>query len=154
MQTIKERLVELGHEPLAASPPAANYVPTTQLGNILFVSGQVSRSPSDSVEGIVGRDVSLEDGTRAARIAALNVIAQIEAVVGGKIERVARIARLGVFVAASTDFAQHSQVANGASDLIAAVFEDAGRHARSAIGVASLPTGVAVEIDAIVELRA
>lgn len=151
--TIAERLQELGLTLPQASPPAANYISTMRSGDLLFVSGQISMAGDTSVfRSQVGAQLSVEDGRRAAEVAALNVLAQIAAATDGTLSAVRRVVRLGVFVAAKPDFTQHSPVANGASDLLVAVFGDAGRHARTAVGVASLPAGVAVEVDAIVAL--
>ncbi|NTF46307.1 RidA family protein [Rhizobium rhizogenes] len=152
--TIAEKLATLGHKLPAASAPVANYVSVVRSGNLLSVSGQISRiDDENAVLGIVGASVSLEEGRRAAEIAAINVLSQIAAATDGAIASVRRIVRLGVFVAATPEFNQHPQVANGASDLMVAVFGDAGRHSRAAVGVSSLPRGVAVEVDALVELE-
>ncbi|TIX90375.1 RidA family protein [Rhizobium sp. P44RR-XXIV] len=152
--TIAEKLATLGHTLPDASVPVANYVSFVRTGNLLSISGQISRiDDENAVLGIVGASVSLEEGRRAAEIAAINVLSQIAAATDGAVASVRRIIRLGVFVAAAPDFAQHPQVANGASDLMVAVFGDAGRHSRAAVGVSSLPRGVAVEVDALVELE-
>lgn len=151
--SITARLKELGHDLPAAPTPAANYVPWTRAGNLLTISGQVSRTPQGQMlGGTVGGAVSPEDGKKAAEVAALNLIAQIAAATEGEIGGIGRILRLGVFVASTPEFTGQSQVANGASDLIAAVFGEAGRHARSAVGVAALPGGASVEVEATVEL--
>jgi len=146
---IAKRLQELGHELPAASAPAANYVSAVKIGPLLFISGQISqRDNKPAYFGLVGVQVTVEEG----RLAALGLLAHIAAATDGSLGAVRRVIRLGVFVASASEFIQHSQVANGASDLIVAVFGDAGRHARTAVGVASLPQGVSVEVDAIVEL--
>lgn len=151
--TIAEKLARLGHDLPVASVPVANYVSVVRVGTLLSISGQISRiDDANVVLGVAGASVSPEEGRRAAEIAALNVLSQIAAATDGTIASVRRIVRLGVFVAATPDFTQHPQVANGASDLMVAVFGDAGRHSRAAIGVSSLPRGVAVEVDALVEL--
>lgn len=151
--SIAAKLKELGHDLPVAPAPAANYVPWTLSGNLLTISGQVSRTPQGEMRaGIVGGAVSPEDGKKAAEVATLNLIAQIAAAAGGEIGAVRRILRLGVFVASTPEFAGQSQVANGASELMAAVFGEAGRHARSAVGVAALPGGASVEVEATVEL--
>lgn len=152
--TIAEKLATLGHTLPIASVPVANYVSFVRTGNLLSISGQIGRiDDENAVLGIVGASVSLEEGRRAAEIAAINVLSQIAAATDGALASVRRIIRLGVFVAAAPDFTQHPQVANGASDLMVAVFGDAGRHSRAAVGVSSLPRGVAVEVDALVELE-
>ncbi|MBA8903463.1 RidA family protein [Phyllobacterium sp. P30BS-XVII] len=152
--TIAEKLASLGHKLPVASAPVANYVSVVRAGNLLSISGQISRINDDNaVLGVVGAAVSPEEGRRAAEIAAINVLSQIAAATDGTIAAIRRIVRLGVFMAATPDFTQHPQVANGASDLMVAVFGDAGRHSRAAVGVSSLPRGVAVEVDALVELE-
>lgn len=152
--TIVEKLASLGHELPVASAPVANYVSVVRAGNLLSISGQISRINDDNaVLGVVGAAVSPEEGRKAAEIAAINVLSQIASATDGTIAAIRRIVRLGVFMAATPDFTQHPQVANGASDLMVAVFGDAGRHSRAAVGVSSLPRGVAVEVDALVELE-
>ncbi|QND50425.1 RidA family protein (plasmid) [Phyllobacterium sp. 628] len=152
--TIAEKLATLGHELPVASAPVANYVSVVRTGNLLSISGQISRiDDQKAVAGIVGAALSVDEGRRAAEIAAINVLSQIAAATDGTLAAVRRIVRLGVFVAATPDFTQHPQVANGASDLVVAMFGDAGRHSRAAVGVSSLPRGVAVEIEALVELE-
>ena len=146
--TIAARLTKLGHDLPAASTPAANYVPVTRVGALAFISGQVSAG----VTGRLGDDLSVEQGQAAAAAAALSLLTQIDRLVEGDVARVKRVARLGIFVAATPEFTQHPLVGNGASDLIVAVLGEAGRHARTTVGVASLPRGAAVEVEAIVEL--
>ena len=151
---IASKLASLGHTLPVPSAPAANYVSTVRSGALLAISGQISQvDDNNEIVGIVGAAVSPELGRRAAEIAAINVIAQLAAATDGTLGAVKRIVRLGVFVAATPDFTTHSTVANGASDLMVAVFGEAGRHARAAIGVSSLPRGVAVEVEALVELE-
>jgi len=149
---IDARLAELGitlAEPMA---PAANYVPFVQSGNLVFVSGQVSVGPDGPIKGHLGGGVSVEEGQAAARICALNLIAQARVACGGDLDRVTRVVKLSGFVASTPDFADQPKVVNGASDLFAEVFGEAGQHARAAVGVAALPLGVAVEIEAIFEV--
>ncbi len=152
--SIADKLATLGHrlpQPLA---PAANYVSVVRTGNLLFVAGQVSVAELKEVmQGRLGADLDVEQGQLAARRAAIGVLAHIAAATNGQLSAVRRVVRLGVFVAATPDFTKHPEVANGASDLIAAVFGERGKHARAAVGVASLPRGAAVEVDAIVELE-
>jgi len=147
------RLAELGITLPAAAAPAGNYVPYVVTGNLVFLSGQLpSRDGVMQFKGHLGKDVSVEEGYQAARLCAINLIAQIKAAAGGDLTRVKRVVRLGGFVAATADFTDHPKVMNGASDLLAEIFGDAGRHARAAVGSPSLPLGVSVELDAIVEL--
>jgi enamine deaminase RidA (YjgF/YER057c/UK114 family) len=134
--------------------PAANYVSTQRVGNVLYVSGQISIDDAGAPDyfGRLGDRITVEEGYLAARSCALGVLAQLNAVVQGDVNRIKQLQRLGVFIAATPEFAAHSKVANGASDLIVNALGDRGRHARTAVGVASLPLGVAVEVDAIIEL--
>ncbi|WOS64826.1 RidA family protein [Sinorhizobium fredii] len=152
-ETIASRLSALGHRWPEASAPAANYVSTVRTGNLLVISGQISVRNDTVLMGIVGAGVSVEEGRFAAECAAISVLSQIAAATNGSLAAVRRIVRLGVFIASAPDFAEQSQVANGASDLIVEVFGEAGRHARAAVGVAALPAGATVEVDALVELE-
>jgi enamine deaminase RidA (YjgF/YER057c/UK114 family) len=152
--TIDARLAQLGITLPSAAAPAANYVPAVRSGNLLFVAGQVPvLDGKDQVVGKLGGGVTLEQGQHAARVCALNVIAQVRAALGGDLDRVVRCVRLGGFVNSTPEFADQPKVVNGASDLMVEVFGDAGRHARAAVGCASLPRNVAVEVDAIFEVR-
>ena len=119
----------------------------------LYISGQISRQGGKpTFLGQLGNQVSEEDGVAAARLSGLGILSQVAAATGDRLDRVARVVRLGVFVASTPDFNRQSAVANGASDLMVEVFGDAGRHSRSAVGVASLPQGVAVEVEAVIAL--
>jgi enamine deaminase RidA (YjgF/YER057c/UK114 family) len=153
--TIADKLKSLGHDLPHVSPPVANYVSTVRTGNLLFIAGQIS--PREETGGDLGTlgagGLTVAQGRQAAEGAALSILAQIAAATDGRISSVRRVIRLGVFVAASPEFTQHPAVANGASDLIVAVFGEAGKHARAAVGVSSLPVGAAVEVDAVVELK-
>ena len=152
MSTPESRLAELGitlPEPMAA---VANYVPFVITGNQLFVSGQVSVGPDGLVTGRLGEDMSLEEGQAAARLCALNLIAQCKAAVSD-LSRIKRVVKLGGFVNAHPDFVQIPQVINGCSDVMVDVFGDAGKHSRSAVGVNALPLDVPVEIDALIALK-
>jgi enamine deaminase RidA (YjgF/YER057c/UK114 family) len=152
-RSISGRVAELGLTLEAAAAPAANYVPFVQEGNLLYISGQISRQGGKpTFLGQLGNQVSEEDGVAAARLSGLGILSQVAAATGDRLERVARVVRLGVFVASTPDFNRQSAVANGASDLMVEVFGDAGRHSRSAVGVASLPQGVAVEVEAVIAL--
>lgn len=150
---ISARVAELGLTLESAAAPAANYVSFVQDGNLLYISGQISRKGNQPAYlGRLGDNLSDDDGIEAARLSALGVLSQIAAATGDQLNRVARVVRLGVFVASTPEFNRQSAIANGASDLMVQVFGDVGRHARSAVGVASLPAGVAVEVEAVVSL--
>ena len=154
MSVIEARLKELGVTLPVPPVPVASYVPFAISGNIVFISGQVPVADG-AVKYVakLGIDGGVEVGQAAAQLCAINVLAQLKAACGGDLDRVTRCLKLGVFVNATPDFTQQPEVANGASDLIAAVFGDAGKHARAAVGVGSLPRGVAVEVDAIFEIK-
>lgn len=150
--TIDARLAELGitlPEPAAA---VANYVPTVRSGNLVHISGQLSNDASGGIKGTVGVDVSPEQAHAAARLCGINLLAQMKAACDGDLGRVVRVVKLGGFVQAGPDFIAIPAVINGCSDLMVEVLGDAGRHARSAVGVYRLPLGFAVEIDAVVEV--
>jgi enamine deaminase RidA (YjgF/YER057c/UK114 family) len=150
--TIAEKLRHLGYALPRVSAPAANYIPWTRSGNLVFISGQVCQENGQpAFVGRLGETISVEDGRRAAELCALNLLAQIDDAAAGELARVRRIVRLGGFVNCVPDFDQQSLVMNGASDLMVAVFGDRGRHARTAIGVSALPRGACVEVDAVVE---
>ncbi|MFN3389379.1 MAG: RidA family protein [Allosphingosinicella sp.] len=151
MTDIASRLAELGLTLPEAAAPVAAYVPTVLVGNLLHISGQVSMENGERMTGRIGEDRDLEYGQRAARACGLMLLAQIDKAVG--LDRVERIVKLGVFVNSAPDFTGQPQVANGASELMQDVFGEAGRHARSAVGVPVLPLGVAVEIDAVVAVK-
>ena len=152
--SISARVAELGITLESAAAPAANYVPFVQDGSLLFISGQISRKEGKpAYVGRLGDNISDDEGVQAARLAALGILSQLTAATGDRLDRVARIVRLGVFVASTPEFNRQSAIANGASDLMVEVFGDAGRHARAAVGVASLPSGVAVEVEAVVSLK-
>ncbi|OJU11138.1 MAG: hypothetical protein BGN86_01035 [Caulobacterales bacterium 68-7] len=153
MSSVEQRLAEQGivlPEPVA---PIANYVPFVRSGQLVHISGQVSLDASGGVTGTVGVDVDLTKAQAAAKLCGINLIAQMKAACEGDLERVVRIVKLGGFVQAGPDFFDIPQVVNGCSDLMVAVFDDAGRHARSAVGVYKLPRNFAVEVDAVVEIR-
>jgi enamine deaminase RidA (YjgF/YER057c/UK114 family) len=150
---IEERLTQLGIDLPPAAPAVANYVPFVVSGNLVFVSGQLPmENGTPAVRGILGRDVAVEDGIRAARLCALNLLAQAKAACDGNLSRVRRVVRLTGFVASSPDFIDQPKVVNGASDLMVQILGDAGRHARVAVGATSLPLNAAVEIDGIFEI--
>ena len=146
------RLAELGHTLPEAAAPIASYVPVVEAGGLAHISGQL---PFDEGHVVIGRcdgDDDIDQGQKAAKLCALMVIAQLQKALGS-LDRVERIVKLGVFVNSGPDFIAQPQVANGASDLMEAVFGDAGKHARAAVGVAALPRGAMVEVDAIVAVR-
>jgi len=146
---VEARLASLGVTLPQAPNPVANYVPSLLCGNLLFISGQISKGADGSViKGRLGAELNLEQGREAARASALAILAQAKAAIGD-LDRIKQVVKLTGFVAATPDFAEHPQVINGASDLMVEVLEEAGRHTRAAVGVASLPMGCAVEVDAI-----
>jgi enamine deaminase RidA (YjgF/YER057c/UK114 family) len=149
---IEARLKDFGISLPSPPAPVASYVPTAHSGHLLFVSGQIT-STAEGLKyvGAVGKELSVEDGKAAARLCAINVVAQVKAACGD-LDRVRRCVKLTVFVNAAPDFTQHPEVANGASDLLVEVFGDAGKHARAALGAGSLPRGVACEVEAIFEI--
>ena len=150
--TIDARLKQLGIVLPVAPMPAANYVPYVQVGNMLFVAGQVSQNKNGFVVGKLGLNFSLEQGYDAAKLCGIALISQLKSACDDDLNRVKRVIRLGGFVNSTSEFTDHPKVINGASDLMVAVFGDAGKHSRAAVGSSSLPFGVAVEIDGIFEL--
>ncbi len=153
MSAVAKKLEELNIDLPKASKPAANYIPYTISGNQVIISGQIP-FVNGSVEGQVGKlgqNYSIEQGKKVARVCAINVLSQLKEACNGDLSK-ARCLRLGVFVNSTPDFTEHPAVANGASDLIAEVFGENGKHARAAVGVAALPFGVAVEVEATFEL--
>ena len=146
------RLAELGLTLPDAPAPAANYVPFVIAGSLLHVSGQISRDDSGLITGKLGADVDVDAGAAAARTCALALIAQLKAACDGDLDRLVRVVKLVGFVNSAPDFTDQPKVVNGASDLMVEVFGERGRHARSAVGVASLPLGVAVEVEGVFEL--
>ena len=151
--SIEARIAELGLTLPEPAKPVASYVSYVRSGDQLTISGQLSNDANGGVKGTVGVDVTPEQAVDAARLCGLNLIAQIKAACDGDLDRVVRIVKLGGFVQAGPDFEAIPAVINGCSDLMVQVFGDAGKHARSAVGVYKLPLGFAVEIDAIVEIR-
>jgi len=152
MPTPEERLQELGASLPAPAVPVAAYVPCVRTGSLVYVSGQVPvLDGKPSHLGHLGDNVDLEDGRAAARTCAVNVLAALKAELG-ELSRVRRVVKVTGFVASTPDFTDHPKVINAASELFGDAFGDAGRHARAAIGVAALPLGVPVEVEAIVEV--
>lgn len=153
-ETISGRIAALGHVMPVASVPAANYVPWMRAGNLIYVSGQVPTCEGrDIYVGKLGDTLELEAGQQAAQLCALNILAHLSSAVNDELSKVVRCVRLGGFVNAMPDFAAHPQVVNGASDLMVRVLGEKGRHTRAAVGVYSLPRNLAVEVDAIFEVR-
>jgi enamine deaminase RidA (YjgF/YER057c/UK114 family) len=147
---IEKKLEELGITLPTPMAPIANYVPFVRTGDLVVVSGQIPAVDGKvAVAGKVGDGLSIEQGQHAARLCFINVLVHIKAACGGDLDRVQQVVRLGGFIAAPASFTQHAQVMNGASDLAVAVFGEAGRHARAAVGVPSLPADAAVEVEAM-----
>jgi len=152
--TIEARLAKLGITLPEAPNPVANYVPYAISGNLLFISGQISKGADGKiVTGALGNDVDVETGQKAARLCALNILAQAKAALGD-LDRIVQVVRLTGFVNATAAFTDHPKVVNGASDLMVEVLGDKGRHTRAAVGVSSLPLGSAVEVDATIAISA
>ena len=154
MGRVDERLKELGIELPNASKPGANYVPTVRTGDLVFITGQLSQWNGErKYVGKLGREWTVADGQAAARLCALNLIAHLKEALEGDLDRAARCVRVAGFVNSMPDFTAQSQVLNGASDAFVDVFGEAGRHTRMAAGVAALPYDVAVEVEAVFEVR-
>jgi enamine deaminase RidA (YjgF/YER057c/UK114 family) len=150
---IEARLKELDITLPAPAVPVANYIPFNISGKLVVISGQIPLAEGKiAVTGKLGAGVSMDEGRQAARLCFINVVAQLKAACGGDLDRVTRVLRLGGFIAAPPEFTQHAQVMNGASDLAVEIFGEAGRHARTTIGVPSLPGDAAVEVEGIFEI--
>ena len=147
-----EKLREYGYELPSPKAPVANYVPVTRSGNLLYVSGQISSNEQGVVTGLLGDTMNVVQGANAAELAAINVLAQIVHTGAVPLEGIKRILKLTVLVASTPEFTEQHLVANGCSNLLVGVLGENGKHARAAFGVASLPFGAAVEIDAVVEV--
>lgn len=153
MSAVEERLAEMGIVLPTPAAPAANYIPFRVVNQTVYVSGQLPKHEGQLLHpGRVGVDVTLEQGNEAARYCAIQLLAQLKAACEGNLDRVSAVVKLGGFVQCSPDFTQHPEVINGASDLMVAVFGEAGRHARFAVGAPSLPRNTSVEIDGIFEI--
>jgi enamine deaminase RidA (YjgF/YER057c/UK114 family) len=150
--SIDSRLAELGIGLPEVPAPVANYVPFVRSGSTVYVSGQVSRNESGPIVGKLGAGLDAAAGTAAARTCAIQLIAQLRAACDGDLDRVRRVVKLTGFVNSAPDFTDQPKVVNGCSDLLVEVFGDRGRHARSAVGVAALPLGVAVEVEGVFEI--
>lgn len=153
MSKVEERLSALGLTLPQPNPPVANYVPFVRVGDLVHISGQVSIDAGGGIRGTVGEEVDMESAKAAARLCGVNLIAQMKAACDGDLDRVVRVVKLGGFVQAGANFLEIPQVVNGASDLMVEAFGDAGKHARSAVGVYRLPLGFSVEVDAMVQVR-
>ncbi len=153
MSQVEQRLAALGVTLPEPGAPIANYVPFVRSGNLVHISGQVSRDASGGITGVVGEAVDLATAQKAARLCGINLLAQMKAACGGELDRVVRVVKLGGFVQAGPEFFDIPQVVNGCSDLMVEALGDAGRHARSAVGVYRLPLNFAVEVDAVVEIK-
>lgn len=150
--SISARLTQLGVTLPDAPAPAANYVPFVKVGRTVYVSGQISAGPQGMITGKLGDTMGVEDGAAAARSCAISLLAQVRAACDGDIERLKQVVKLTGFVNSTPDFGDQPKVINGASDFLVEVLGDAGRHSRSAVSAASLPFGVAVEIEGIFEI--
>jgi len=151
--TIEARLSALGVTLPDAPAPAANYVPYVIVGDMVYVSGQVSANADGFITGKIGADLTTEDGAAAAKSCAISLLAQLKAACGGDIDRLVRVVKLVGFVNSTADYIEQPKVINGASDFMVEALGDAGRHARSAVSAAALPLGVAVEIEAIFQIK-
>ena len=151
--SVEDKLAELGLTLPQPAAPVAAYVPVVIAGGMAYVSGQVSMKDGVLIKGRLGETMGPEEGIAAAQACGLMIVAQLKAALGGDLSRVEKIVKLGAFVSSTADFVDQPKVANGASELMVALFGEAGRHSRSAVGVPVLPLGVAVEIDAIVAVR-
>lgn len=151
--SIEARLNELGVTLPEAAVPAGNYVPYVVVGDMVYISGQISVDGSGLIKGTLGGTMETGDGAAAAKVCALNLIAQLKAACDGDLDRVVKVVKLGGFVNSTPDFTEQPQVINGASDFFVEVFGDAGRHARAAVSAPSLPLGVAVEIEGTFQIK-
>ncbi len=153
MSTYESRLSDLGVTLPDAPAPAANYVPWHVVGDIVYVSGQVSMQDGTLVTGKLGADMATEDGAGAARLCAISLLAQVKAACGGDLDRLVQVVKLTGFVNSTPDFGDQPKVVNGASDFLVEALGDVGRHTRSAVSAASLPFGCAVEIEGIFRIK-
>ncbi|WP_102107361.1 RidA family protein [Oceaniglobus roseus] len=153
MSDYETRLADLGVTLPEAPMPAANYVPYVVAGDTVYVSGQISQDENGLITGKLGADLEVEAGAKAARRCAISLLAQLKAACNGDLDRLVRVVKLTGFVNSTADFTDQPKVINGASDFLVEAFGDAGRHARSAVSAASLPLGVAVEIEGIFQIR-
>ena len=152
MSKSEERLKALGLVLPTPTAPVANYIPYVRSGNHVHISGQLSNDGNGRIKGTLGVDVSVEEGIEAARLCGLNLLAQMKAAAGGDLDNIIRVVKLNGFVQAGPDFYDIPKIMNGCSDLMVEVLGDAGRHARSAVGMYKIPLGFAVEVDAFIEV--
>ncbi len=152
MSAIEAKINELGVTLPEASAPAANYVPFVQVGDIVYVSGQISMQDGALITGKVGADLTTAEGAAAAKTCAIGLLAQLKAACGGDMDRLVRVVKLTGFVNSTVDFTEQPQVVNGASDFLVEALGEKGRHARSAVSAGALPLGVAVEIEGIFQI--
>ncbi len=150
---IETKLADLGITLPDAPAAAGNYVPYVVVGDMVYISGQISADANGPVKGKLGEDTSVEQGAAAARLCAISLLSQLRAACDGDLDRVVQVVKLGGFVNSTPDFGDQPKVINGASDLMVAVFGDKGRHARAAVSAASLPFGVAVEIEGTFQIK-
>jgi enamine deaminase RidA (YjgF/YER057c/UK114 family) len=150
---IKTRLAELGVSLPDAPAPAANYVPAVQVGDTVYISGQISQNDAGFITGKIGADLTTEEGAAAAKTCAISLLAQVKAACGGDIERLVRVVKLTGFVNSTPDYTDQPKVINGASDFMVEALGDIGRHARSAVSAGALPFNVAVEIEGIFQIK-
>ena len=153
MGQFETRLAELGVSLPEAPAPAANYVPYVQVGDMLYVSGQISKGDDGLITGKLGDDMDTPAGAEAAKVCAIALLAQVKAACSGDLDRLQRVVKLTGFVNSTADFVEQPQVINGASDFLGEALGDAGKHSRSAVSAASLPFGVAVEIDGVFQIK-
>ena len=151
--SINAKLADLGITLPDAPAPAANYVPAVQVGDIVYISGQISKDENGLIVGKLGDTMDVDQGAAAAKRCAINLLAQVRAACDGNLERLVRVVKLTAFVNSTAEFGQQPQVVNGCSDFMVEVLGDKGRHARSAVSAASLPFGVAVEIEGIFQIK-
>jgi enamine deaminase RidA (YjgF/YER057c/UK114 family) len=151
--SVEQRLAEMGVTLPDAPAPAANYVPYVQVGDTLYVSGQVPMNENGFIIGKLGRDMEVEAGAEAAKRCAMSLLAQVRAACGGDLERLVRVVKLTGFVNSTPDFGDQPKVINGASDFLVEALGEAGRHSRSAVSAGALPFGVAVEIEGIFQIK-
>ena len=152
-QKVEKNLQKLGIELPTAPSPAANYVPYVIVGKLLYVSGQISQDKNGLIKGKLGEDLSVEEGANAAKYCALSLLAQVKAACKGDLDRLVRVIKLTGFVNSVGEFTEQPQVVNGASNILVEILGDSGKHSRSAVSAASLPLGVAVEIEGIFEIN-
>lgn len=151
--SLAQRLEDMGITLPDAAAPAANYVPFVRVGNIVYVSGQISRDESGLITGVLGDTMTVEEGAAAAKTCAIQLLAQVKAACGGNLDQLKRVVKLTGFVNSTKEFTDQPKVVNGCSDFLVDALGDAGQHARSAVSAGALPLGVAVEIEGIFELK-